>query len=199
MNKIVIYIHGKGGLASEAEHYKPLFADSEIIGFDYRAQTPWEAQREFREFFDAVSAGADRVDLIANSIGAFFALCSLAERKIGKAYFISPVVDMEKLIRDMMMWANVSEDELREKKEIPTAFGETLSWEYLKWVREHPVTWKIPTAILYGSEDDLQSFAAVNAFAEKTHADLTVMRGGEHWFHTDEQMKFLDDWIKNEK
>ena len=22
------------------------------------------------------------------------------------------------------------------------------------------------------------------------------MQGGEHWFHTDEQMKFLDEWIE---
>ena len=36
---IVIYVHGKGGSMEEAEHYKPLFPDSEIIGFDYRAQT----------------------------------------------------------------------------------------------------------------------------------------------------------------
>ena len=35
----------------------------------------------------------------------------------------------------------------------------------------------------------------VRAFAEKTGAVLTVMPGGEHWFHTDEQMRFLDDWI----
>ena len=27
---IVIYVHGKGGSAEEAEHYKPLFPDSEV-------------------------------------------------------------------------------------------------------------------------------------------------------------------------
>ena len=48
---IVIYVHGKGGSAEEAEHYKPLFPDSEVIGFDYRAQTPWEAKEEFAHFF----------------------------------------------------------------------------------------------------------------------------------------------------
>ena len=26
-------------------------------------------------------------------------------------------------------------------------------------------------------------------------ATLTVMKGGEHWFHTEEEMKFLDEWI----
>ena len=37
-------------------------------------------------------------------------------------------IDMERLIADMMIWANVTEDELKEKKEIQTTFGETLSW-----------------------------------------------------------------------
>ena len=36
------------------------------------------------------------------------------------AYFISPVVDMEKLILDMMSWANVTEKELEEKGVLPT-------------------------------------------------------------------------------
>ena len=56
---------------------------------------------------------------------------ALAEKKISKAMFISPVVNMEKLITNMMTWADVSEEELCSKKEIATDFGETLSWEYL--------------------------------------------------------------------
>lgn len=47
MKNIVIYVHGKGGSAAEAEHYRQLFPDSEVIGFDYHAQTPWEAKEEF--------------------------------------------------------------------------------------------------------------------------------------------------------
>lgn len=23
-------------------------------------------------------------------------------------------------------------------------------------------------------------------------------KGGEHWFHTEEEMKFLDEWIRSE-
>ena len=44
MKQIVVYVHGKGGSAEEAEHYSALFPDSEVLGFDYRAQTPWEAR-----------------------------------------------------------------------------------------------------------------------------------------------------------
>ena len=32
-----------------------------------------------------------------------------------------------------------------------------------------------------------------------TGAELTVMPGGEHWFHTEEQMRFLDEWIEREE
>ncbi|GEM_PF-4714189 len=60
--------------------------------------------------------------------------------------FISPVVDMENLILDMMKRANVSEEKLRLKKAI--------------------------------------------------NAEFTVMENVEHWFHTEEQMDFLDNWFK---
>ena len=193
---IVIYVHGKGGSAEEAEHYKPLFPDSEVVGFDYRAQTPWEAKEEFAQFFAQQRQRCDKLTLIANSIGAFFSLMSLDETLIDRAYLISPVVDMEKLIKNMLLWANVTERELEKKQEIPTNFGETLSWRYLCYVRERPVTWNIPTRILYGEHDDLTSMETVSAFAKETGAELTVMPGGEHWFHTEEQMRFLDAWIK---
>lgn len=32
-------------------------------------------------------------------------------------------------------------------------------------------------------------------FAKSTGADLTVMPGGEHWFHTDEQTEFRNGWL----
>ena len=146
MKHIVIYVHGKGGSAEEAEHYRALFPGAEVIGFDYRAQTPWEAK--------------------------------------------------ERLIGNMMQWAGVTEQELAEKQEIPTQFGETLSMQYLRYVREHPVSWHVPTRILYGEHDNLTSMQTICAFAGKTGAALTVMPGGEHWFHTEAQMQFLDRWLQ---
>ena len=197
MKQIVIYVHGKGGTAEEAKHYQPLFAESDVIGFDYKSQNPWEAKREFPDFYDLHSKGYDSVILVANSIGAFFSMNALAEKKISKALFISPIVNMERLITDMMIWANVTEDELCSKKEISTDFGETLSWEYLCYVRKHPIKWNIPTCILYGAKDNLTSIETISEFAEQTGAILTVMNDGEHWFHTEEQMEFLDNWIRN--
>lgn len=196
MKQLVIYVHGKGGNADEAEHYKSLFPESDVIGFDYKSQNPWEAKKEFTAFFDSVSKKYDSVFLIANSIGAFFSMVSLSDKKISKAFFISPVVDMEKLICNMIVWANVSEKELEEKRKIPTNFGETLSWKYLCYVRKNPLNWQIPTFILYGEKDNLTSLETIKNFADKTKANLSIMKNGEHWFHTKEQMDFLDEWIK---
>ena len=199
MKNFVVYVHGKGGSAQEAEHYRPLFPDAEVVGFDYRAQTPWQAKEEFPPYFARLRNRCDKLTLIANSIGAFFSMSALDAALADEAFFISPVVDMEKLIESMMRWANVTEQALEEKREIPTAFGETLSWEYLQYVRSHPIAWHVPTRILYGELDNLTSLETITAFAEKTGADLTVMPGGEHWFHTDAQLRFLDGWLMKKR
>lgn len=195
MKKCLVYIHGKGGSVDEAEHYKPLFAGYEVIGFDYQAQMPWEAKSEFATFFSNLSAEYEEIVLMANSIGAFFAMHSLQNIPITEAYFISPIADMENLIKNMMLRANVTEVELQQKETVSTEFGETLSWEYLSWVRTHPIEWNKPTHVLYGSNDNLQSLKDIKNFAAKIGADITVMPSGEHWFHTKEQMHFLDGWI----
>lgn len=116
--------------------------------------------------------------------------------RVERALFISPVLDMERLILDMMGWARVSEEALREQGEVPTAFGETLSWKYLCYVREHPIQWNVPTDILYAGGDHLISRQTVDAFVKTHRASLTVMEDGEHWFHTDKQLRFLDEWLK---
>ena len=108
---------------------------------------------------------------------------------------ISPMVNLEKLIINMMSWTGVTEEELKEKENIDTPFGERLSYKYLTWVRNNSIKWNIPTQILYGEKDNLQSIDIITEFAEKINAQVTVMKKGEHWFHTDEQMKFLSNWI----
>lgn len=192
----VIYIHGKGGNAAEAEHYNSLFPSCNVIGLEYKSFTPWDAGKEIREAVNGLKTDYDRIILIANSIGAFFAMSANIEKDISRAFFISSIVDMEKLITDMMGWAGITESELQKKGTIHTDFGEELSWEYLYYVREHPVSWNVPTDILYGSEDNLTSIDTMTAFAQAHQANLTIMDGGDHWFHTDEQMKFLDNWIR---
>ena len=127
MKNAVIYIHGKGGSASESEHYKPLFPDRDVIGLDYKTFTPRDSGKEIHTAVEKLKSEYDSIILIANSIGAFFSMHADIDTLIEKAYFISPIVDMEKLILDMMTWANVTEDDLIQQGVIYTDFGEDLS------------------------------------------------------------------------
>ncbi len=107
-----------------------------------------------------------------------------AGSKIDKAMFISPIVDMEKLICTMMEWAGVTEEELAERIKIPTDFGETLNWNYLSWVRKNPYKWDKPTDIIYGGKDNMTPRETIERFSKSCATTLTVMEKGEHWFRT---------------
>ena len=193
MKRVIFYLHGKGGSAAEAERYRTLCPGYDVVGLDYRGTTPWDTADEIRSVCADLRSRYDAVILLANSIGAYFAMNAGAV--VDRAFLISPIVDMERLICDMMTWANVTEDLLRERGRIETDFGETLSWEYLCYVRAHPIRWAVPTAVLYGEKDHLTSQETISRFAERTGAALTVMEQGEHWFHTPEQMAVLDRWL----
>ena len=155
MKDLILYIHGKDGRAGESGHYSPLFPGCEVLGLNYQAFTPREAGAEI---YAAVSKLKDQyrsIALIANSIGAYFSMNAGIEGMIRRAWFISPIVDMENLICDRMAQAGVTEAELCSRGVIPTSFGEALSWEYLRYVRAHPLRWEVPTEILYGENDEL--------------------------------------------
>ncbi len=192
--RAAVYIHGKDGHADEAKRYEPLFPRREVIGFDYKSDTPWDAKKEFSEFFASLKKEYGVITVIANSIGAYFSMCASLDRYVDKAYFISPIVDMAGLIENMMKASGVSENELKEK----IIIGD-LSWDYYVYVKEHPISWKAPTEIIYGSEDKLQSYETVSRFASRFNCGLTVMVGGEHWFHTEKQLRFLDGWLKEKE
>ena len=197
MGKAILYLHGKGGSAKEADRYKALCPEYDVFGMDDPFLTPWETKEKILAEYERLRINYDAIAIIANSIGAYFAMNALAGRPIEKALFISPIVDMEKLISDMMRQAGVTEAELQEKREIETSFGERLSWRYLCYVRENPIRWNVRTDILYAGKDNLTSYETVSQFANKANASLTIMENGEHWFHTKEQLDFLNRWLKS--
>lgn len=192
----MIYVHGKGGSYLEAEEFKKICLDFDIFAVDYNDNFPWIVKNEIMAVYNEIHEKYEGIYVLANSLGAYFTMLTLQNCKIEKALFISPILDMEQLIVDMMNWANVSETELCERKEIPTDFGETLSWEYLCFVRANSIIWKIPTEILYAWHDHLTSRQTVDKFMDSHKANLTIMPNGEHWFHTDEQISFRDNWLR---
>ena len=165
----VVYIHGQYGSPTESEHYKSLFPGCEVIGLDYKTFAPRETGKEIHTFVESLKSRYENIILIANSIGAFFSMYADLKGLIQKAYFISPIVSLEGFACDQPEWMNLQES-----------------------------NWTIPTAIIYGSSDNMTSHETISKFAKKHGADLTIMEGGEHWFHTEAQMQFLDDWIRRD-
>ena len=75
----------------------PLFPDCEVIGLDYQTFSPWDTGKEIYDAVKELQSKYDGIIVIANSIGAFFCMNAGIDNMIQEAYFISPVVDMEKL------------------------------------------------------------------------------------------------------
>lgn len=197
MDQVILYIHGQGGTPREAERFRPLCPGYDVIGVGYQGSLPWQVRGQLLDAYCEARRQYRQVSVLANSIGCYFAMDAFRACAPARAYFISPVLDMEQLILDRMRWAGVSEAELQAKGEIPTEWGDPLSWRYLCYVRERPLQWDVSTEILYGDQDGLTGRQTVDAFVRSHPARLTVMAGGEHWFHTAEQLAFLDGWLRN--
>ena len=208
---LYLYIHGKMGCKEEAARLAEIVCPMgyQVLSVDLPGHgertgererfLPWEVVPELRMIYETARQRWKKIRLYANSIGVYFSLLAFREARLEKSLFVSPVLDMEKLIHDMMGWAGVTREQLREAGEIPTAFGETLSWKYLTYAAEHQITgWDSPTAILYAGQDHLTARKTVDDFAQRFGCAVTVMENGEHWFHTEEQLSVLDAWLQNE-
>ena len=153
MDQVILYIHGQGGTPREAERFRPLCPGYDVIGAGYQGSLPWQVGGQLLDAYCEARRQYRRVSVLANSIGCYFAMDAFRACAPARAYFISPVLDMEQLILDRMRWAGVSEAELQAKGEIPTEWGDPLSWRYLCYVRERPLQWDVSTEILYGDQD----------------------------------------------
>ena len=50
--------------------------------------------------------------------------------------------------------------------------------------------------MLYDSNDNLTENAVIDKFVQRFYCDLTVMDKGEHWFHMEMQLSFLNSWAR---
>ena len=58
-----------------------------------------------------------------------------------------------------------------------------MTWEYYQYVKSHPIQqWNIPTHILYGGKDNLQSLDVIQEFSAGYDCVLTVSEDSEHSF-----------------
>ena len=136
------------------------------------------------------------ISLFACSMGAYFSLLAYRDCDIKQSLFLSPVVNMKRIIENMMMWFDVDEARLEKEQEISTPIGQTLYWDYYCDVKEHPIDkGDSRTGILYGSKDDMCESEFVFEFAKKFECELSVFEDGEHYFHTKEQLEVFENWV----
>ncbi|MEG0457256.1 MAG: alpha/beta hydrolase, partial [Oscillospiraceae bacterium] len=89
------------------------------------------------------------------------------------------------------------EEKLCIEKEIPTPI-DLLHWDYYQYVLANPIkNWNIPTSILYGAKDNLQSIQVIQAFANMHHCKLTVSKNSEHPFMQAEDIEIVDNWLED--
>lgn len=205
--KAYIHVHGKcsrkeyaEGFAeiAEAKGFQTVSFDLPKHGERENESCPcdiWSSMRDLRTIYDFAAERWSEISLFGCSIGAFFSLNTYSALPIKKALFQSPIVDMDLLIHNMFGRFGVTEEQLCEKGEIPTPI-ETLSWKYYTYVKEHPIEkWDIPTAVLYGGLDNLQSIDAIRAFCDKFGAALTVSEKSEHPFMAESDASIVEGWL----
>ncbi|TQD24019.1 carboxylesterase [Methanolobus vulcani] len=151
---------------------------------------------DLSKIINYAQTNATDISLFACSMGAYFSLLAYKEIPLQQCLFLSPVVNMERIIDNMMTWFNISKEQLKAEQEIPTPAGQTLYWDYYCYVKENPILrWDSPTAILYGKEDNICEYDIVSSFSKKFNCDLEIMENGEHYFHTPDQLNYYRKWL----
>jgi len=211
-NKLFIAVHGNLShkedtvielLANEAikKGYQVLSFDLPEHGDRKGEETPCKVQHcvhDLKEIGKYAQEHWDQVSLFACSMGAYFSLLTYRDIGLKTALFLSPVVDMERIIRNMMMWFQVSPERLEKEGTIDTPVGQKLYWDYFCYVLDHPVNrWDVDTRILYGAQDNLVEFDTISNFIEKFPCTLEIMDEGEHYFHTVDQLHRFRVWLQS--
>ena len=204
-----LFVHGQFGCKEEALPFAEIVApDAQVLSIDLPNHgtrqnrneefAPWTVAPELTRVMAYARAHWRTINVRATSIGAYFARLAFAAPE--KALFVSPIVDMERLICDRICAAGITEQILRERGMYPAREGDMLSWDYLCWVRAHPAKdWYCPQYILYGEDDSMTDLATIRTYTAQSGAELIIVPQGEHWFHTPEQLAVMADWERKHK
>ncbi len=210
-DKVVIAVHGS--MSNKEDDVIKILAENvtnkgyQVLSFDLpehgerKNDTSYLCKvqncvEDLKQIMEYAKESYQEIFLWACSMGAYFSLLAYKDEDIKKCLFLSPVVNMKVIIDNMMKWSSVTEEDLKVKKEIQTNFGQTLYWDYYEYVKNNPITnWNKKTSILYGSNDNLQDEKLIKDFANNFNCELSVLEGGEHFFHTEEQLNYYKKWI----
>ena len=175
-DKVFLFVHGLHGHKEEAHAFAEVAEPKgyQVLGIDLPLERkPWTVLPLLNEVREYLYKNWKFVSLRANSIGSWFSLLTFQGGKVERALFVSPLLDMKMFIE---------EQPSREE-------------DYYKWVIKNPITqWDAPTYILRPEIDQIVSENVGSDFILQHRCQVTIMPDGEHWFHTPEQLAFLEEW-----
>lgn len=178
-DKVFLFIHGMNGNKEEAELFANVAVPKgyQVLGVDLPVMAkPGEVLPLLNMVKEYLFANWKTVSVRSNSIGCWFTMLAFQQTRLEKALFVSPILDMKKFIDDMPS---------REE-------------DYYTWVLNHPVTaWSSPTYVLKPEVDLVVRDDVGREFLEAHNCTVTVMKEGEHWFHTPSQLLFQEKWEKS--
>lgn len=206
-DKVYLCVHGKMSSKESAAGIAQIAAQKgyQTISFDLpqHGERKDEAQRcdiwngihDLTLVGDYVLKNWQEISLYACSLGAYFSLNAYHSYPFEKCLFQSPILDMEYLIRQMFLWFGITEERLEREKEIETPI-DLMSWNYFQYVLNHPISqWNIPTSILYGAKDNLQSMAVIQDFARRYGSAITLSENSEHPFMSGDDVLIVNQWL----
>ena len=206
-SQVYLFVHGKMSNKEDAAGFASMAEEKgyQTISFDLpehgeRSEEDYEfhifnAMKDLNIMADYVFARWNKVALYGCSIGAHFSLYTYLNRPFTKCLFQSPILDMKYLIEQMFNWFQITPELLEQQGAIETPI-DTMRWDYYQYIQAHPVTrWEIPTCILYGDRDDLQSIRVVEDFARRFGCSLTVSEGSEHPFMKERDQEVVRNWL----
>ena len=210
-DKVFIAVHGN--MSNKEDEVikilaeKVVFKGYQLLSFDLPEHGDRKDNKEYlckvqncvndlKQVIEYAKENYTEINLWACSMGAYFSLLAYKDENINRCLFLSPVVNMKAIIDNMMVWSNTTENELEEKQEIKTNFGQTLYWDYYKYVKENPIVkWNIETHISNGNKDNMKEQNIIKDFSNKFNCELSILENGEHYFHTEEQLEYYKNWL----
>lgn len=168
----------------------------ERLNNDYQC-TPENCISDLRKIYEFAYSEGSEISIFGCSIGAYFSLLAYCKHEIKQSLFISPVVNMERILKNMMEGFNISEELLKSEKKIKLPIGETLDWDYYTFVCQNPIDfeWNTPIDILYGLKDNICGKEDIEDFAKKNNAVIKIDDDGEHYYHTNEHLETINNWL----
>lgn len=209
--KILIAVHGN--LSNKEDTIISMLAskavqeDYQVISFDLPEHgdrnsdsytcTPQNCIRDLQSVYKFVKTQGSQISIFGCSLGAYFSLLAYHEYDVNQSIFLSPVVNMKKIINSLMRSFNISENQLKLEKQIALPIGQVLDWDYYTFVKNNPITfnWDVPTHILYGKNDTMCDEADIKEFTERYQLNLEIDEDGEHFYHTAEQLDVFNNWL----